>query len=68
MNDPRIILKNELIKFGFVPNDATIIALDAGSSQTRVNREYLSEFKVSKQQKENALEYVIKFYQGDYTL
>ncbi len=38
MNDPRINLKEKLIKVGFALNDVTIIALDAGSSQTIVYR------------------------------
>ncbi len=65
MNDPRIILKEELINLGFTQIDAAIIALDSGSSQTIVNEEYLSDFKISKQQKVKVLDFVLKFYQGD---
>ena len=65
MDDPRIILKEKLINLGFTQIDAAIIALDTGSSQTIVNKEYLSDFKIGKQQKVKALDFVIKFYQGD---
>lgn len=65
MEDPRIILQNELIKVGIKHTDAHIISLDAGSSQVVVNREYLSDFEYSKQIRKVALSVVIKFYTGE---
>jgi hypothetical protein len=65
MNDSRIILKEELISIGIVANQASIIALDAGSSQVIVNKEYLDEFKFHKSISNKALAMITKFYNGE---
>jgi hypothetical protein len=38
MKDPRIFLKEKLIKVGVKDNEATIIAMDAGSSQIIISK------------------------------
>ena len=40
MRDPRIVLKDELIAIGILSKQASIIALDTGSSQAIVNPLY----------------------------
>lgn len=62
MNDPRKILEQELIKIGISSRDAAIIALDTGSSQVFVNREYLNDFPYLKSMIKMALGLVGKFY------
>lgn len=65
MYDPRVILKNELIKIGILISDANIIALDAGSSQVVVNSLYLKEFNYSLKIRNIALKLIGKFYSGE---
>lgn len=64
MTDPREILKEKLIEIGVLTNNATIISLDAGSSQVLVNKEYFEDFQYSKQISKMALSVVSKFYSG----
>lgn len=47
MKDPRIVLKEKLIKIGVSDKNAMIIALDAGSSQVKIDNRYLKKFKYS---------------------
>ena len=68
MSDPRIILKEELISIGIVGHEASIIALDAGSSQVIVNKEYLDEFKYHKSKSNKALAMITKFYNGELSI
>jgi hypothetical protein len=68
MSDPRIILKEELISIGIAANQAAIIALDAGSSQAFVNKEYLDEFKFHKSISNKALAIITKFYNGELSI
>ena len=65
MKDPRIILKEELISIGILANQATAIALDSGSSQVIVNKEYLDEFNFNKGISKKALAIVNKFYNAE---
>lgn len=65
MSDPRIILKEKLISIGIAANQAFIIALDAGSSQVIVNKEYLDEFKFHQRLSNKALAMITKFYNGE---
>ena len=60
--DPRISLKNELLLIGISSNDSTIIALDAGSSQITIAREYFEEYKYSDNIIEKAFNIVLQFY------
>lgn len=64
MNDPRIILKDKLIENGLLFKDANLIALDAGSSQTFVDVEYLKELGLSASHLEITLKLVLDFYSG----
>ena len=65
MSDIRIIFKEELIKIGILENDATVIALDVGSSQVAVNNEYFEDFNYSENVKKTALVLTGKFYSGE---
>ena len=65
MSDLRIVLKEELIAIGILSRQASIIALDAGSSQVIVNKEYLDDFKFSKIITIKALAMITKFYNGE---
>ncbi|WCM42909.1 hypothetical protein MG290_04285 [Flavobacterium sp. CBA20B-1] len=65
MEDPRVILQQELIKVGISEINANVIALDAGSSQVSVNSEYLNNFQYSKITKKMTLDIVEKFYSGE---
>lgn len=65
MKDPRIILQQKLIKIGFSETHSNLIALDTGSSQVCVNKEYLDDFQYSKNIKKMALNIVGKFYSGE---
>lgn len=65
MIDPRVLLKGELIKIGILSKQASIIALDAGSSQVIVNSNYLDDFKFSTIIKTKALLAITKFYNGE---
>lgn len=64
-NDPRIILKQKLIDVGILLKDATIISLDAGSSQVYINMEYLENFNYSKSICNRALSIIGMFYSGE---
>lgn len=63
--DPREILVACLVEVGIDKSQATLIALDAGSSQGPVNKEYVDELKITEAQKKLVLEYVCRFYSGD---
>lgn len=64
MNDPRIILRYKLIENGLLFKYANLIALDAGSSQTFVDIEYLDELGLPPTQLEITLKLVMDFYSG----
>ena len=66
MEDPRIILKQKLIKVGILPQDANLIALEAGSSQALVNKKYLISFQYSEKIRKKALNVVRLFYNGHF--
>jgi hypothetical protein len=68
MKDPRIVLKNELIAIGILSKHASIIALDTGSSQVIVNKEYLDDFNYSKTITNKALAMITKFNNGELSL
>ena len=65
IDDPRIILKQELIKVGILCKDATIISLDAGSSQASINMQYLEDFSYSENICNKALHLIFEFYSGE---
>ena len=67
MIDPREVLVNELVKLGVDKIISTTIALDAGSSQCSVNKEYLKDVISDVELMENAYQKVIAFYCGDLT-
>lgn len=62
MSDPRMILKEKLCLIGISSKDSTIIALDAGSFQVDVNREYLENYDYSEDIVKKTLKLVSKFY------
>lgn len=63
--DPRIVLSEDLKQIGLVEKDAITIALDAGSSQTIINIEYLiNNFDFSKDILSEILNLVSRFYLG----
>jgi hypothetical protein len=64
MNDPRIILRDKLIDNGLSFKDASLIALDAGSSQTYVDIEYLADLNLPENLLNSALKYIFDFYSG----
>lgn len=64
MNDPRIILRDKLIETGLLFKDASLIALETGSSQTFVDIEYLNKLGLSANQLEITLKLVMDFYSG----
>lgn len=68
MSDPRIVLKEELISIGILSKQASIISLDAGSSQVIVNKEYLDGFRFSEIIIINALALITKFYNGELSI
>lgn len=67
MSDPRLILKKELINIGIVNSDATVIALDTGSSQVLVNMVYLEEFNYTAKVRSLAIKLIGEFYSGELT-
>lgn len=67
-NDPRITLSKALKQIGIVEKDAIVIALDAGSSQTIVDNQYLqNNFMFTKETRTNILELITKFYSGRFS-
>lgn len=65
MIDSRTILVNELLKLGVNKYNATVIALDAGSSQCVVNKEYLNDINIDKSILEDVYKKVVDFYCGE---
>ena len=62
MKDPRIFLKEKLIKVGVKDNEATIIAMDTGSSQIIISKVYLNNFKLNNITKIKILRLVKRWY------
>lgn len=61
--DPRILLKNCLLKQGCKPELAHLISVEAGSGQDFVDEEYLIELGIKEKSKIiNYLKCVAKFY------
>lgn len=67
MNNPRRIFFNELISLKVDKLKAYSIALDAGSSQTIVDEEYLTNIKIPKDIITDVLQKVRYFYFGYYS-
>lgn len=68
MVDPRIILQNKLIELGLNRKEAFLIAIEAGSSQSIVDKEYLiEEFNFSRELLEMVVDAVGRFYVGVYS-
>jgi len=65
MIDPREKLKKELINLGVNNYEASLISLDAGSSQCFVNTEYLNDLKIEKTIFDNVLKKIVLFYSGE---
>ena len=63
-NDGRIILMNKLLDIGLDKQVALIIALDAGSSQVIVNREYLKDYDLSDKTRKKIIKELCNFYMG----
>ena len=66
MRDPRYILYDEFVSVGIPQKLAFTIALDAGSSQVVIDKEYLNELNISKEMEEIIFEKVSRFYFGYY--
>ncbi len=65
ISDPRIVLKGKLLETGISKAEATAISLEAGSSQTTVDREYLdTNYHFSNKIKIEILYSIGKFYSG----
>lgn len=64
--DARIILSNKFQSFGLSKRMSNLIALDAGSSQISVNREYLFDKGISKLIIDKIFNEVVKFYFGEF--
>lgn len=62
MNNPRILLKKKLLKARVDSQTATVIALDAGSSQVIVNKSYLKQFDILDDKILTVLKLVKQFY------
>lgn len=65
MKDEREILSCKLQEIGLNIKHSTLIALEAGSSQTIVNEFYLLELGISNNLIQQALEIIRKFYFGE---
>ncbi|MEE9431504.1 MAG: hypothetical protein V3V16_10710 [Melioribacteraceae bacterium] len=65
MKDPRESLYEELLKLRVNKHIAAIIALDAGSSQCVVNKEYLKDMGINKYILDKVHKKVIDFYCGE---
>lgn len=66
MKDPRLRLKKKLEKEGVSVEDASTISLEAGSSQSIVDRDYLKRFTYPKKTIKKCLKKINKFYSGQY--
>jgi hypothetical protein len=64
--DPRMLLFDDLISCGIERIQASSISLDAGSSQTSIDIEYLEDIKVPFELREIVLNHINKFYRGGY--
>lgn len=64
MNDPRIVLRDKLIRNGLPFKYANLIALDAGSSQVYVDTKYLKDLNLSENLFQASLKPVSEFYSG----
>ncbi len=61
--DPRILLYNSLLRKKCKPTLAHLISLEAGSSQSFVDEEYLVELGIKeKKQRKKYLKSIVKFY------
>lgn len=61
--DPRILLYNALLRKKCTPAFAHLISVDAGSSQSFVDEEYLLELGIKKKkQRKKYLKCIMKFY------
>ena len=67
MKDEREFLYKELINIGIDEHFAFEIALDAGSSQTFVNKDYLKDFEFDNKKLRKVLNVVGKWYVGYYS-
>lgn len=66
MNDAREILIKELVSLGIPEGVSVCIALDAGSSQVIVNKEYIEKLGIQRKMQNIVLEKVTRFYSGYY--
>lgn len=64
MNDPRILLCNELCKEGIGKSLAFMIALETGSSQAFVDKDYIKGLNLSAKHEELIFQKVSRFYFG----
>lgn len=66
MIDDRIILREKLISINIEKNKASMIALDAGSSQCIVNKSYLKDIGIIDEKiTKHAIRLIRQFYCGE---
>jgi hypothetical protein len=66
MLEDRIVLREKLISINIEKNKASMIALDAGSSQCIVNKSYLVDIGIiDEKMTKQALRLIRKFYCGE---
>lgn len=66
-NDSRVVFANKLIKLGLNDSKANLIAIEAGASQTIVNRLYLEELGIGGRFQDQIFMEVVKFYMGEFS-
>ncbi|NJN98439.1 MAG: hypothetical protein HC875_32300 [Anaerolineales bacterium] len=65
--DPRMVLFDKLRRLGLKEREAWPIALDAGSSQTSIDREYLYSIDLAEQALQDKILFLItRFKLGDF--
>lgn len=64
MIDPRTILEEKLLSIDIEKSKALLIAIEAGSSQAVVDRDYLVEINIPDSHIKQCFELVVKFYMG----
>lgn len=65
--DPRKNLADKLIQLGLKASTANLISIEAGASQTIVNRLYLEELGIGGSFQDQIYNEVVKFYMGEFS-
>ena len=64
--DERIVLKEKLISVGIAHQAASLISIEAGSSQCVVNNSYLKGLCIEKNTRKLAMIFINRFYRGEH--